>query len=145
MNTIKRTHRPTTSILTDVWEKNFENLVNEIINETKTPEYLRPRINLLEKENGYELATALPGLTKENIKLSIEDHILTLEAKSAERKTESGEKVHLKELQTGTYKRIIQLPKNADTETTDASMENGILKVYLAKRNESLPKQITIK
>lgn len=145
MNTLKTTHRPTPALLSDAWASNFGQLVHEILQEPLHQSTITPRISLIEKHNGYELKATLPGISKENINLNIEDGILTLVAHKESIPLGDSEKVLINELHPENYKRSLRLPKNADTESTDATLENGILTVILSKRKESLPKQIEVK
>ncbi len=145
MNNIKTTLRPVNTQLTDAWASNFGQIVNDLLSEPLRIEHATPRINLIEKENGYELLASLPGVEKKNIHIAIEDGLLKLSTNTESAKNEAEGKSLISEIVTSDYKRTIRLPKNADTDSTDATLENGILKVYLAKKKESLPKQIEIK
>jgi len=138
------THRPSTAVISDPWIGNFGKLMNEILHEPQIVNN-RPLINLTEKENGYELLVALPGVQKKDISISIEDHVLNIAATSSLSPLAEGDKALAAELRTTEYNRALRLPKNADTETTDATLDNGILKLYIAKRKESLPREIKIK
>lgn len=145
MNNIKTTLRPANTQLSDAWASNFGQIVNDLLSEPVRIAHATPRINLIEKENGYELLAALPGIEKKNISISIEDGLLKLNTHLDKTTEETKGKSLITEIVTSEYKRTIRLPKNADTESTDATLENGILKIYLAKRKESMPKQVEIK
>lgn len=144
MNNIKTTHRPHNTQLSDAWVSNFGQIMSDILHEPARTTHIAPRIDLIEKENGYELLAAIPGVQKTDVSIAIEDGLLKLSTKESDSKETEGKSL-VSEILKAEYKRTIRLPKNADTESTDATLENGILKIYLAKRKESLPKQIEIK
>lgn len=98
-----------------------------------------------ETEEGYELDAELPGIDKADIKLSIEDDVLTI---SYEHKEEGGEKDDdgkwiRRERSVSSMTRSFAL-HNADEEKADAVMENGILKVNVPKKAEVEPEKKTI-
>lgn len=93
----------------------------------------RPAVDILERENQFELHIMMPGLSKEDIKLDLEDKKLTI---SAERKKESEEsevKYHTVESFFGKFSRRFNLPKNSDAENISAEFKNGILVVSIPK------------
>jgi HSP20 family protein len=119
----------------------FNGFVNRFINDqqTKSPtnetKFL-PNVDVIEKENAFELQVALPGMKKEGVELEVADNILTLKG---ERKMESEKaegRYYSFETQYGSFKRSFKLPKNVDQAKVDASFENGILKINLSKIDE---------
>lgn len=146
MNTQNTTNREVPSAaLSHAWAGNFGQLIHEILQEPLQQHTATPRIRFIEKQGSYEIQAALPGIIKEQIALTIADGIFTLTAKGATYHPNDAEKVHISELNTATYKRSLRLPKNADTEQTEATLDHGILTVVFAKRPESLSKTIDIK
>ena len=103
------------------------------------------RMNLKENDNGYEMSLDLPGMKKEDLKLSFENDNLVIEGERKEEKEEKNEKVHLRECHFGSFYRSIPLPKNVDTEKVSASYVDGVLKILLEKKeNESDKKYICV-
>lgn len=141
-----KTHRQP-SALTETFLGNFNHMMNDILqegNQVATHAH-SIAINLAEKENGYEILAALPGMQKDQIEVNVEDSLLTIAATSSAPETGNKTRKHLIEIPTGTFKRVIKLPKNTDTNQVDATYEGGVLKLYLAKRKETLPRHIEIK
>ena len=103
-----------------------------------------PLINLEEDADNLYLTAELPGLSGQDVDLSVEGDSLTLRG---ERKIpEAGEKVnyHRREREAGVFRRVIALPVKVDTEQVGAEMKNGILEVTLPKAAEAKPKQIVV-
>ncbi len=88
----------------------------------------------------------LPGVRLDDIDLTVEDRVLTVEGeKKMER--EEGEKdsdFRLYERRYGRFERSFVLPRHVDTEKVDARLENGVLTVTLPKVETAKPKKIAI-
>lgn len=107
--------------------------------------------DLEEDKDKYYLKFDLPGITKDQIKVELNDNVLTV---SAERKSfeEKGEKPDAKgkrhrffsELSYGSFSRSLTLPGVVDQKQVEAAYENGVLTVTVPKARSSEPKQIAI-
>jgi len=102
-------------------------------------------VNITEAEAGYQLEFNVPGRNKEDLKISVENGLLTV---SYEKPTE--EKAEVKTLRSefsyGSFKRSFTLDEKINAEAIEAKYENGILKVFLPKKEEvkNAPKQISV-
>ncbi|KKP55503.1 MAG: Molecular chaperone (Small heat shock protein) [candidate division WS6 bacterium GW2011_GWB1_33_6] len=101
--------------------------------------------NIWEEDNTIFVKMAMPGIKKEDIKISVSGDTLSIEGKSKEEKEEKEKKYFLKTLQSYSYSQSFNLPSPINTENVDASFEDGILTVKLPKAKESQMKQIEIK
>lgn len=94
-----------------------------------------PALNILEKENGFRVELAAPGMVKENIKVDInKENQLVI---SAEKKTESEEKQQRylrKEFAYAQFVKTLTLPDDVDKEAISASYDNGILSVDIPRK-----------
>jgi len=91
------------------------------------------KVDISEDEHAFHIDAELPGLSKEQITLNIEDDVLTIKA---ERKQESEEKkkdFHRVERSYGSFSRSFNLGEMIDQENIDADFENGVLHVTLPK------------
>jgi len=93
-----------------------------------------PAVNISENENEYDLELVVPGFKKEDIKIKVDDDLLTI---SAESKTES-EKENKKEYTRREYSysaftRSFYLPDNAKHDSIDAHFEDGVVKIKIPK------------
>ena len=105
-----------------------------------------PRIDVTETPTSYVIHADLPGLSKENVHLTVADDMLTL---SGERKDEHEEKTdrrHVVERSFGRFERRVRIPPDAVVDGANASMEDGVLKVVLGKKKPESPegKRITV-
>ena len=87
----------------------------------------------------------LPGVKKEDISVSIDGDYLVVKADRKEPETPKGASVIVKNSSIGEFKQSYKIGKELDTDTIDASYENGVLTVKCKKKKESLPRNITIK
>ncbi len=101
------------------------------------------RTNIQEVENGFSFSMALPGVTKDQISLDINDTILKLSV--APRTEEDHKKYSFKEFDYSGAKRSFKLSKAIDVSTVSAEMTDGILTITMSKKPAFVPKSITIK
>lgn len=94
--------------------------------------YIVPRVDVFEKENTIYFEMDLPGIDKNDVKLNIEDNIMTLKGERKDRKEETG-KYHICERKNGLFERSFVLPENVNIEEVKARFENGVLKVELPR------------
>ena len=111
-----------------------------------------PAVNIKENEKGFSLELAAPGYNKEDLKIDLEEKLLTLSAelKNEEVKTENNEgeteKYTRKEFNYRSFKRSFTLPETVDVNGIEAEYVNGILSVVLPKKEVAKTlKQISIK
>jgi HSP20 family protein len=105
-----------------------------------------PPVNVREDEDALYVEAELPGLTRDEIQLSVENGVLTITGEKREERTEGkpeGE-VHVFERRYGRFERRLTLPTNVDAEKIRARYENGVLGVTLPKTEEAKPRQIQI-
>ena len=104
-----------------------------------------PRVNIREDEDHVWLTFELPGMNKEDIKVSLQNNVLTVSG-SREEKTEEKDKNYVRtEISTGRFRRSFNLPQQVNVESINAEYKNGMLEVRLDKREETKPKQIDVK
>jgi HSP20 family protein len=102
-------------------------------------------IDVVEEKEQYVLKADLPGINKEDIKVSVENGILTIEG---ERKTETEQKdkqVHRVERSYGRFVRSLNVGTNIDTSKIQASYKDGVLQLNVPKSEAVKPKSIDIK
>lgn len=117
------------SRLNDIFYRDFENL----------------SANVWEEENKIFVKMAMPGIKKEDIKISVTGDSINIEGKTAQEKEEKEKRYFLKTLQSYSYSQSFNLPSIVDPDNVEASFENGILTVKLPKAKESQTKEIVIK
>ena len=95
--------------------------------------FLRPSVDISEGKKGYTIRVEIPGVEKENVKLSIEDDTLLIRGEKRQEKEDSDGGYHCVERSYGSFQRMISLPADADQEKLDAKFRNGILTVTLPR------------
>lgn len=107
------------------------------------PEWAPP-VDVLEHPNGYVLAVELPGMRKEDVKLTVEHNKLIIEGERTQNREDQCKPIRV-ERAHGRFSRVFQLSEDADVGKISASMNAGLLEVRIAKREEALPKHIEVK
>ena len=103
-----------------------------------------PAIEVFEKEDKFVVKAELPGMTEEDIDISVVGDTLTIKG---ERKAESEvkeEDYYCCERSYGSFSRSIAVPSNVDAKKIEASYEDGVLEVSLPKAPEVKPKKIAV-
>ena len=103
-----------------------------------------PLVDITEDDKEYIIKTELPEVKKEEVKVSVENGLLTI---VGERKFEKEEnkKYHRVERAYGRFLRSFVLPEGVDRDKVNAEFRDGVLKVHLAKSEQTKPKQIEVK
>jgi len=104
-----------------------------------------PALDVAETERSYTVKLEVPGVAKEDVKVSIEGRQITVQAQ-AQRSEEKrdGERVVYRERSVQSYARTFTLPVEVDQAESGAKLENGVLTLTLAKRGARSAAQITV-
>ena len=103
-----------------------------------------PAIDIRENETGFVVVADLPGMTAEDVKISVKENGLMITGeKKQEEKTEESTYYRI-ERSYGSFERSFRLPSKIDTEKITAEYKNGVLTVTLPKVEEVKPKEITV-
>ena len=93
-------------------------------------------LDLVENETAFSVHADLPGVSKDEVEVNIDDGVLTISAHKENHYEESTDTVHHMERSYGTYERSIRLPKNVKVSEVSATVEDGVLEVTLPKDTE---------
>ena len=104
-----------------------------------------PAVDIKETDKSFVLSADIPGLTKNDIKVSIANGKLTVSGERAFQTDQESDNYHYRERRFGTFDRSFNLPENVDEEKISASFKNGILNVTMPKHENILPKEREIK
>lgn len=105
-----------------------------------------PRVDITESTDGYLIRADLPGMTREEIKVSVEDGVLSLSGeKKSEFETAKKDSYYHLERRYGKFLRSFSLPSHVDSGNIEARYTNGVLEINLKKTEESKPKAIEVK
>lgn len=107
-----------------------------------------PAMNVKEHEDDFEIEFAVPGFSKEDFEVSIEDDILYVSAEKSMEDMEDEDDYTRKEFSYSSFQRTLQLPKSVDiSKEVKAKYQDGVLKLRLIKDQKALKdhrKQIKI-
>lgn len=128
------------------FHRNMGNLFNDFFNSDEEYEQKwSPRVDVVELEDKFEFSAELPGMTKDNVKLELNENILTISGEKSQENESSDRNIHFTERFYGSFHRSFRIPAPVDSGKIEAVFENGLLKITLPKSEESKPKMIDIK
>ena len=106
-----------------------------------------PAINMGSTAETIEIYALAPGIDPAKLDLSIDKGLLTIAGERENAVPEENEKtsVYARERFGGPFRRVVQLPDDADANRVDASYRNGVLRVVIQKRESSKPRQIEVR
>ena len=104
-----------------------------------------PLVDIVEDEKEYLIKAELPEVKKEDVKVTVENGVLTITGERKFEKEEKGKKYHRVERGYGSFMRSFTLPEGAAGDKVSAEFKEGVLKVHLAKSAEAKPKSIDVK
>ena len=112
-------------------------LFNELMNWNDTT-YSTPRMNIMETKDNYKLELCIPGLTKEDVKLSIDAEgnlvVEMVKENKSEKKEDKEEMRYLRhEFSVEHFRQTVMLPEDIHKEQISAKVENGILDIVIPK------------
>lgn len=104
-----------------------------------------PTADITEDEKEYLIKAELPDLRKEDVKVTVENGVLTISGERKFEKEEKKKKYHRVERAYGRFVRSFTLPDDADANGVKADFKDGMLFVHLPKNEKAKPKQIEVK
>lgn len=104
-----------------------------------------PLVDIAEDEKEYLIKAELPEVKKEDVKVSVQDDVLSIAGERKSEKEEKGKKFHRVERSFGSFYRSFTLPEDADGQKIAAEFKDGVLTVRLPKSEKAKPKSIDVK
>ncbi len=104
-----------------------------------------PATDIEETDKEFRIVFELPGMEKKDIKVSVEDNVLTVSGERKDRTEEKDKNYVRSEIRCGTFSRSFSLPRTVDVNNVAADYKDGLLTVSLQKTEESKPKEIEVK
>ncbi|MBI2287602.1 MAG: Hsp20/alpha crystallin family protein [Chloroflexi bacterium] len=114
--------------------------------ETYTPvDHIHPRLDMYEGKDEMVVKAELPGITKEDIDISLEGDSLNIKAEKKQESLAEDTTYYSCERYYGQYFRTVTLPYPVDSEKVSSTFENGLLEIRLPKAEEAKAKHIEVK
>jgi HSP20 family protein len=104
-----------------------------------------PLVDIVEDDKEYLIKAELPEVMKEDVKVTVQDEVLTVAGERKFEKEEKGKRYHRIERAYGSFTRSFTLPEDADSERVVAEFKDGVLKVHLPKSEKAKPKSVEVK
>ncbi len=102
-------------------------------------------LDVEENEDNFVIQASVPGFAPEDIKIEVEDGVLTIRAGHSEEEEQEQDGWYLRERYSGTMERKLRLSKTINTEAIEAELEHGVLTLTLVKAEEAKPQLIEVK
>ena len=103
-----------------------------------------PALDISEGTDAYRVTVELPGVKLDDLEITVEDGLLTIQGERHFASESSEEQYHQLERSSGAFRRAITLPAHVMADAVNASMEDGVLRILVPKAEEAKPKRIQV-
>ncbi len=103
-----------------------------------------PSADISETDAAYLIKAEIPGVKKEDVKVTVQDGMLTIHGERRKEKEEKGKKFHRVECSYGSFVRSFRMPDDADENSVNAEFKDGVLNVTLTKSAKAKPESINV-
>ena len=103
-----------------------------------------PPVDIFEEDHAIRIMAEIPGVRPDDVKLTVENNVLTIQGTKQQVAEERTDRVHRYERTYGAFERSFTLPTTVDANAIKASYENGVLTVTLPKVERAKPRQIEV-
>ncbi len=112
--------------------------------ESAPQESFSPALNLREEDDAYYASVELPGVQKDDVDVSLKDHVLTIKGEKKSEIEDKKEGYYRVERSYGSFARSIRLPETVKQDEISANLENGVLEIKVPKGERPDAKKITV-
>lgn len=103
-----------------------------------------PSVDISETDSAYLVKGEIPGVNKDDVKVTVQDGMLTIQGERKMEKEEKGKKFHRVECSYGSFVRSFRMPDDADENKVKAEFKDGMLNVTLPKSEKAKNKSINV-
>jgi HSP20 family protein len=104
-----------------------------------------PACDVFEDKDAVKIVAELPGVKPEDVKLSLENNLLTIRGEKKQEAEERSERVHRYERSYGAFERGFVLPSTVDGDKINAEYQNGVLTIVVPKVERARPREIPVR
>ena len=121
----------------------FPSLINEFFNDDFGVNFLNrnhsvPSVNTIENDDSFEIDLAVPGMKKDDFSIELDNNVLIISSETSN--NVSNENLRLNELNYSSFQRSFKIPESINLDKIKGNYKNGILKVLLPKKKDSISK-----
>lgn len=102
-------------------------------------------VDVVENNEAYVIKAELPGISKNDVKITLHENVLTIKGEKKQEKEEKDRNFHRVERSYGSFERSFTLPSGVKDDKIEAAYKDGILTITLPKAEEAKPKEIEVK
>jgi HSP20 family protein len=144
LNTVTRWNPAAAFLTREPFSRMLDTFFTDLQGEEVSNRGWVPPVDIQETEDGYRLHAELPGLTKEDIDITLENNVLRLSGERKFEKDVKKESFHRIERTYGSFSRAFALPQQVNPEGVQANFENGVLTITVPKAEQAKPRKIAI-
>jgi HSP20 family protein len=139
------------SSIPSLWREmqRFQNEMNRVFDNSLSGTYFRadnsPSMNIFASEDEVLVNTEVPGVEIKDLEISVVGNNLTISGNRDPEVANENTTYHRQERVSGYFSRSIELPYQVDSEKTEASLEDGVLKIVLPRVEADKPRRISVK
>ena len=104
-----------------------------------------PACDVIEDKDHLKIALELPGVRSEDVKVSVENNVLTIRGEKRQESEDRGQRWHRYERSYGAFERTFTLPSTVDAHHVQATASDGVLTLVLPKSERAKPREIPVK
>lgn len=95
-----------------------------------------PKVDFSEIDGGYELSAELPGMGEKDVECTLSGNMLTVKGEKEESREKEKKGFYIRERNYGSFMRNFTLPEDVDSDKLDATVSDGVLRVFMPKCEE---------
>ncbi len=104
-----------------------------------------PLVDIVEDTKEYVISAELPGVSKDDVKVTMENGMLTLRGERKFERDNEEQTRHRIERFYGVFARSFAMPEDGDPSSVHADMKDGVLRIHMSKSESARPRQIEVK
>ena len=144
LNNMNRWNPTVAYVNREPFSRLFDTFFGDLPNEDVASRSWVPPVDVQETADSYRLQAELPGLTKDDVQITLENNVLRLSGERKFEKDAKKEGYHRIERTYGSFTRSFALPHQVNADGVQAAFENGVLTIVVPKAEQARPRQIAI-
>jgi len=122
----------------------FERMFEREVAQPRVRHNLTIALDVTEDEDVYAVIASVPGINPDDIEITMEDDVLTIEGEITSSDEDDAAKYHMRERRYGSFKRSIRFPLTVNADAIEANYDRGLLTLTVPKAEIVKPRRIEI-